>query len=251
MARKFVIAGNWKMYKTVGESREFVEQLSGQFSAAEGLIVVVFPPFTSLAALHGLDPKVRIGAQNMYYEEKGAFTGEISPPMLQSLVEYVLVGHSERREIFHESDVEVNKKLLAALKFGLKPVLCVGETLPEREAGQTVEKVKNQLHKGLEGVPAADWERITVAYEPIWAIGTGRNATPGQAQEVHRHIAGRLREKAPGSPIPVLYGGSVKPENSLELLSQADISGVLVGGASLKVESFSAIIHSGLKLLSA
>ncbi len=251
MARKFMIAGNWKMYKTFAESREFVESLSGQFSAAAGLTVVVFPPFTALAALRGLDAKVRIGAQNMFYEEKGAFTGEISPLMLQGLAEYVLVGHSERREIFHESDADVNKKLLAALKFGFKPVLCVGETLPEREAGRTLEKVKNQLDKGLEGVSAGDWEKITVAYEPIWAIGTGRNASPGQAQDVHGPIAGLLREKAPGVAFPILYGGSVKPENSLELLAQADISGVLVGGASLKVESFSAIIHSGLKLLSA
>jgi len=251
MARRFMIAGNWKMYKTVAESREFVEQLSGQFSATAGLIVVVFPPFTALAALRGLDPKVGIGAQNVFYEEKGAFTGEIAPLMLQGLAEYVLVGHSERREIFHESDADVNKKLLAALKFGLRPVLCVGETLPEREAGRTLERINDQLHRGLEGAQAADWEKITVAYEPIWAIGTGRNATPAQAQEVHRHIAGLLREKAPGSAVQILYGGSVKPENSLELLSQADISGVLVGGASLKVESFSAIIHSGLKLLSA
>ena len=251
MARKFMIAGNWKMHKTVGESREFVERLSGQFSAAAGMIVVVFPPFTSLATLRGLDPKVRIGAQNVFHEEKGAFTGEISPLMLQGLAEYVLVGHSERREIFHESDADVNQKLLAALKFGLRPVLCVGETLPEREAGRTLDKIDDQLGRGLEGVRPADWERITLAYEPIWAIGTGRNATPGQAQEVHRHIAGRLREKAPGSAVQILYGGSVKPENSLEILSQADISGVLVGGASLNVESFSAIIHSGLKLLSA
>jgi triosephosphate isomerase len=251
MAREFMIAGNWKMFKTVAESRDFVESLSGQFSACPGLVVAVFPPFTALAALRGLDPKISIGAQNMFYEENGAFTGEISPLMLKDLAEYVLVGHSERREIFHESDADVNKKLLAALKFGLRPVLCVGETLPEREAGRTLEKVKGQLDKGLEGVRAGGWEKVTVAYEPIWAIGTGRNATPGQAQEVHRHIATLLREKAPGSAVKILYGGSVKPENSLELLSQVDISGVLVGGASLKVESFSAIIHSGLKLLSA
>ncbi len=251
MAREFMIAGNWKMFKTVAESRDFIEDLARQFSASPGLIVAVFPPFTALAAVRGLDAKIRIGAQNMFYEEKGAFTGEISPLMLKDLAEYVLVGHSERREIFHENDVDVNKKLLAALKFGLRPVLCVGETLPEREAGRTLEKVKNQLDKGLEGVRAGDWEQITVAYEPIWAIGTGRNATPGQAQEVHHHIAARLRKKAPGCTVKILYGGSVNPENSLELLSQEDISGVLVGGASLKVESFSAIIHSGLKLLSA
>jgi triosephosphate isomerase len=251
MGREFVIAGNWKMFKTAAESREFVLALSREFAAAPGLTVVVFPPFTSLEAVHGLDARVHIGAQNLFYEEKGAFTGEVSPLMLCGLAEYVLVGHSERREIFHESDDDVNKKLLAALKFGLLPVLCVGETLPEREGGRTLDKIKNQLDKDLAGVAGAETGRITVAYEPIWAIGTGRNATPGQAQEVHRYISLQLQEKFPGNRIKILYGGSVKPENSLELLSQEDISGVLVGGASLKLDQFSAIIHSGLKLLGA
>jgi triosephosphate isomerase len=251
MAREYMIAGNWKMYKTLDESRDFIINLSARFSSSPGLTVAVFPPFTALAAVSGLDPKIKIGAQNMFYEETGAFTGEISPLMLQNLAEYVLIGHSERREIFRESDDEVNKKLITALKFGLRPVLCVGETLPERESGRTLEKIKDQLDRDLEGVDAGGWEKLTVAYEPIWAIGTGRNATPDQAQEVHSAIAAQLREKSPGSVIQILYGGSVKPENSLELLSQEDIHGVLVGGASLKVESFSAIIHSGLKLLNA
>jgi triosephosphate isomerase len=171
--------------------------------------------------------------------------------MLRGLAEYVLVGHSERREIFHESDDDVNKKLLAALTFGLLPVLCVGETLPEREWGQTLDKIKKQLEIALAGVAGGEMGKITVAYEPIWAIGTGRNATPGQAQEVHRYISLQLQEKFPGNKIKILYGGSVKPENSLELLSQEDISGVLVGGASLKLDQFSAIIHNGLKLLGA
>jgi triosephosphate isomerase len=249
MTKQFMVAGNWKMFKTAAESREFVGKLAGGFNAAAGLTVVVFPPFTALAAVQGLDPKVRVGAQNVFHEEQGAFTGEISPLMLKGLAEYVLVGHSERREIFHETDDEVNRKLLSALKHGLKPVLCVGETLPEREAGRTLDKVAGQLEKGLTGVGGADWERITLAYEPIWAIGTGRNATPEQAQEVHRAIAGWLEKRAPGNRIKILYGGSVKPENSLELLSQNNISGVLVGGASLKVESFSAIIHGALTLL--
>ena len=251
MGREFLIAGNWKMYKTPAESRDFVQSLAAAFPDAPGLTVAVFAPFTSLASLHGLGVKVRIGAQNMFHEEQGAYTGEISPLMLRGLAEYVLVGHSERREIFHESDDDVNKKLLAALKFGLKPVLCVGETLPEREEGRTLAKVKNQLDKALSGLSDGDWERIALAYEPIWAIGTGRNATPAQAQEIHAFIRQQLQEKAPGNRIKVLYGGSVKPENSLELLSEKDISGVLVGGASLKVESFSAIITSGLKLLKA
>jgi triosephosphate isomerase len=251
MAKAYMIAGNWKMHKTVGESRDFITSLSARFSASPGLTVAVFPPFIALAAVSGLDPKIKIGAQNMFYEEKGAFTGEISPLMLQNMAEYVLIGHSERRELFHENDVEVNKKLLSALKFGLHPVLCVGETLPEREAGKTLEKIKNQLDHDLEGAGNGDGEKITVAYEPIWAIGTGRNATPAQAQEVHGFIAAQLRKRFPGSAVPILYGGSVKPDNSLDLLSQEDISGVLVGGASLNVDSFSAIIHSGWQLLNA
>jgi triosephosphate isomerase len=251
MAKEYLIAGNWKMYKTPAESREFVEALADEFDAVPGLTVAVFPPFTSLAAVRSLDAKIKIGAQNMFFEEQGAFTGEISPLMLKELVEYVLVGHSERREIFHESDEDVNRKLLAALQFGFKPVLCVGETLPEREMGQTLGKIIRQLEKGLSAVADGDWPRITVAYEPIWAIGTGRNATPEQAQKVHRAIARWLGEKAPDVKVKVLYGGSVKPENSFELLSQEDISGVLVGGASLNVKQFSAIIHNGLKLLNA
>lgn len=251
MAREYFIAGNWKMFKTADESREFVRQLALAFPAVPGLTVAVFPPFTALSAVQGLDAKVRIGAQNVFYEEQGAFTGEISPRMLSGLAEFVLVGHSERRQIFGEGDEEVNRKLRAALAAGLKPVLCLGETLPERESGQTLDKVRLQLQRGLAGVAAGDWERIAVAYEPIWAIGTGRNATPEQAQEVHLFLRGLLREMAPGARPPLLYGGSVKPENSLELLSQPDVSGVLVGGASLKVDPFSAIIHSGVKLLGA
>ena len=251
MGREYVIAGNWKMFKTAAESREFIQALAGEFPDAPGLTVVVFPPFTSLEAVRGLAARVHIGAQNLFHEEKGAFTGEVSPLMLHGLAEYVLVGHSERRELFHENDEDVNKKLLTALKFGLLPVLCVGETLPEREGGRTLDKIRNQLEKALAGVDGGEADKITVAYEPIWAIGTGRNATPGQAQEVHRFIRLQLQEKFPGNRIKILYGGSVKPENSLELLSQDDISGVLVGGASLKVDQFSAIIHSGLKLLGA
>jgi triosephosphate isomerase len=251
MRKELLIAGNWKMFKTAAESRRFVEELAGEFTPAPGMIVVVFPPFTSLTSLQGLDPKVCIGAQNMFHEDQGAFTGEISPLMLKGLVEYVLIGHSERREIFHENDEDVNKKLLAALRAGLKPVVCVGETLSEREAGRTLDKIKVQLESDLAGVGGSDWAKITVAYEPIWAIGTGRNATPAQAQEIHRVIAAWLGEKAPGVLVKILYGGSVKPENSLELLSQKDISGVLVGGASLKIDQFSAIIHNGLKLVNA
>ena len=249
MGKEFLIAGNWKMYKNADQSRAFILELAQTFAPVTGLEVAVFPPFTALAGLRGLDAKIKIGAQNMFYEEKGAFTGEISPLMLQGLVDYVLIGHSERREIFKESDDDVNKKIRAALQFNLLPVLCVGETLQEREAGKTMAKIKNQLEKAVRGVENREMSKIVVAYEPIWAIGTGRNATPAQAQEVHHFIKGIWQEMAPGQNLKILYGGSVKPENSLELLAQDDISGVLVGGASLKVEPFSAIIHSCAQLL--
>jgi triosephosphate isomerase len=249
MHKEYLIAGNWKMFKTIAESREFIQALAKNFNATPGLEVAVFPPFIALAGLRGLDAKIKIGAQNMFYEEKGAFTGEISPLMLQELAEYVLLGHSERREIFKESDDDVNKKVMAALQFNLLPVLCVGETLQERKAGKTMAKIKNQLEQAVRGVEKHEMGKIVVAYEPIWAIGTGLNATPAQAQEVHHFIKGIWREMVPGQNLKIIYGGSVKPENSLELLAQDDISGVLVGGASLKVELFSAIIHNCMQLL--
>jgi len=247
--KKFLVAGNWKMYKRADESRQFILDLARSFQPTAGMTVAVFPPFVALAGLRGLDENIKIGAQNMYCEEQGAFTGEISPLMLQGLVDYVLIGHSERRELFKESDDLVNKKIKAALRFGLRPVLCVGETLPERDAGKTLAKIKKQLEQALQGITKDSLNEITVAYEPIWAIGTGRNASPAQAQEVHHFIKNTWMEMTPGHEPQILYGGSVKPENSLELLAQEDISGVLVGGASLKIEQFSAIIHSGAQLL--
>ena len=249
MNREYVIAGNWKMYKTGAEARELVQALAASFTAVPGLTVVVFPPFTALESVRGLDPKVRIGAQNVFYEEQGAFTGEVAPRMLAGLAEYVLVGHSERRQVFHESDADVARKLRAALAAGLKPVLCLGETLPERESNATLSKVDGQLDAALAGVSGPEWGSVLVAYEPIWAIGTGRTATPQQAQEVHRHLRLRLEAMAPSRRVPILDGGSVKPENSLDLLSQEDIDGLLVGGASLKAGSFSAIINGGSQLL--
>jgi len=249
MRRKYLIAGNWKMYKNRDESREFICELARSFDLVPGLTVAVFPPFVGLAGLRDLDAKIKIGAQNMFYEEKGAFTGEISPSMLQGLVDYVLVGHSERREIFKESDADVNNKVKAALRFDLSPVLCVGETLQERQAGMTEDKLKNQLEKALQDVKKDEMDRIIIAYEPIWAIGTGLNASPAQAQEMHHFIKGVWQEMGGGQDLTILYGGSVKPENGRELLAQDDISGVLVGGASLKVEQFSAIIHHGAQLL--
>ncbi|MCX6556900.1 MAG: triose-phosphate isomerase [Candidatus Aminicenantes bacterium] len=249
MGKEYVVAGNWKMFKNVAESRAFVDALAKTFAPVPGMVVAVFPPFTALAGLRAIDVKIKIGAQNMFYEEKGAFTGEISPLMLQELVDYVLIGHSERREIFRESDEDVNKKIRAALQFNLLPVLCVGETLQERETGKTRAKIEQQLQKALHGVAGSDLGKIIIAYEPIWAIGTGINATPKQAQEVHHFIKGLWRELAPGQKVQILYGGSVKPENSLELLAQDDVAGVLVGGASLKIESFSAIIHHCAQLM--
>jgi triosephosphate isomerase len=249
LSKKYLIAGNWKMFKTVDQSRAFIQELGRTFVAVSGLEVAVFPPYVALAGLRGLDTKIKIGAQNMFYEEQGAFTGEISPLMLQGLVDYVLIGHSERREIFKESDEDVNKKVRAALQFKLLPVLCVGETLQERESGKTMAKIKNQLERAVQGLANYEMSKMVVAYEPIWAIGTGLNASPAQAQEVHHFIRGIWEKLAPGRNLKILYGGSVKPENSLELLAQDDISGVLVGGASLKVEQFSAIIHNCAQLL--
>jgi triosephosphate isomerase len=249
MGKEFLIAGNWKMYKTAAQSREFIQELGRTFAPVTGLAVAVFPPFTALAGLRALDAKIKIGAQNMFYEEQGAYTGEISPLMLQELADYVLIGHSERREIFKESDEDVNKKVRAALRFKLLPVLCVGETLQEREAGKTMTKIKNQLEKAVQGLANYEMSKMVVAYEPIWAIGTGLNAAPAQAQEVHHFIKGIWEKLAPGRNLKILYGGSVKPENSLALLAQEDVSGVLVGGASLKVDQFSAIIRNGVELL--
>ncbi len=249
MKKKILIAGNWKMYKGVAESREFVLTLARSFQPASGMTVAVFPPFIALPGLRSLDANIKIGAQNMFYEEQGAFTGEVSPLMLQGLVDFVLIGHSERRQLFKEDDDLVNRKIHAALRYDLKPILCVGETLQEREAGKTMARIESQLDRAVQGVPVHSLPEIIIAYEPIWAIGTGRNASPAQAQEVHQFIRRVWREKFSGGELQVLYGGSVKPENSLELLAQDDISGVLVGGASLKIEPFSAIIGSAVQLL--
>lgn len=250
MKKKFVIAGNWKMFKTSAQSRRFVADLEAVVPAVDGIEVILFVPFTSLEAVKGVSNKIRIGAQNMFYEREGAFTGEISPLMLQGLADSVLVGHSERREIFGETDDMIRKKLPAALAVGLMPLLCVGETLAERDQGKTVAKIEGQLESDLAGLDKDDIRKLAIAYEPVWAIGTGRNATPAQAQEVHSFIRAWLNAKlGDASRFPLLYGGSVKPENSSDLLSQPDIDGVLVGGASLKVESFSAIITHSLNLL--
>ncbi len=255
MKIEYIIAGNWKMFKTVDESIDFIKGLDEKLFSLppnDAVKILVFPPFTSLYAVKGISPKIKTGAQNFYFEEKGAFTGEISPTMLDGLVDCVLIGHSERRQIFKETDEAINKKIKAALNHGFTPVLCIGETLEEREAGATLSKIRHQLDNDLAGLPPSDIPWLVIAYEPIWAIGTGVNATPRQAQESHAFIREILKEKT-NSPtaaesMRILYGGSVKPANSYELLSQKDINGLLIGGASLQITDFFAIIQDAYKL---
>lgn len=249
MKREFIIAGNWKMNKTVEESIDFVKELNNKIEVNDRVRVLIFPPFTSIYSIRNLSDKIRIGSQNLFYEEKGAYTGEISPLMLKDLVDYVLIGHSERRGIFKELDSDINKKIKTALKYKFNPVLCIGETLEQRKGGKTFERIKKQVDEDLKGLKEQETKNIILAYEPIWAIGTGETATPTQAQEVHGFIRELLNEKVENPEnIFILYGGSVKPENSFDLLSQKDINGFLIGGASLKVDSFSAIIETSCKI---
>lgn len=242
--REPCVAGNWKMHKTVSQSTDLVEEMLAGLDAIQGVQKVVCPPYTSLAPVSELaaGTSLEVGAQNMYWEEEGAFTGEISPLMLSDLVEHVILGHSERRAYFGETDETVNRRLQAALQHGLKPIMCVGETLEENEAGKTAEVVAGQVKRGLEGVEVADAADLMIAYEPVWAIGTGKAATPRGANEV---IADLIRPQLAdilgasfGDGIRVLYGGSVKPHNAADFFSQPDIDGALVGGASLKADAF-------------
>ncbi len=247
---EYIIAGNWKMQKTVVESQDFFTELDQRIREHSGVEVLIFPPYTSLYALRGLSKKIKIGSQNIFYEERGAFTGEISPLMLENLVDYVLIGHSERRHVFKETDEEINKKVRVALQHGFRVILCVGETLDEREREHTFERIRSQVNKGLEDLDRKYLNRLAIAYEPVWAIGTGKNATTEQAQEVHAFIRDVLADYVdnPGQT-RILYGGSVKAENSFDLLARPDINGVLVGGASLNVDSFSGIIDNSYKLI--
>jgi triosephosphate isomerase len=243
-----LLAGNWKMYKTVTEAVELVEGLLGGLGQATDREVLICPPFTSLHALSPLlqETPIRLGAQDVFYEEQGAYTGAISPLMLRDLgCSYVIVGHSERRQIFGEGDALINRKLRAALGHGLRPILCVGETKPERDTERAEEVVITQLRGGLAGVEAASAGELVIAYEPVWAIGTGDTATPADAQAMHATIRATLGELLGGAAaagIRIQYGGSVKPENVDELMGQPDIDGALVGGASLKADSFLRII---------
>jgi len=249
--KQYVIAGNWKMNKDLAESSQLVLALLKELpSPLPGVTVVVCPPFTSLAlvaeALKG--SPLKLGAQNMSEQDDGALTGEISWRMLKSIAcEYVILGHSERRQYFKETDALINLKARKALVNGLRPILCVGETLQEREGGVTEKVVSGQVSGVLAGICAEEMGRVIIAYEPVWAIGTGRNATPQQAEDVHRLIRS-LVSRAHGGGVAerliIQYGGSVKPDNAADLLSQADINGALVGGACLKSDSFSAIIRA-------
>ena len=248
--RKLIIAGNWKLNKTSHEAIELVTLLKRELSDIISVDIVVCPPATALSDVHDVltDSNIALGAQNIYWEDSGAFTGEISAPFLKDIgVQFVIIGHSERRQYFGETDETVNKRLAAALKHGLTPIVCVGEILKEREEGRTFEVLEKQCRGGLEGLESKEVEKIIFAYEPVWAIGTGKTATPAQAQEAHKFIRALLADlydKDTAQTVRIQYGGSVKPENSAHLMSQPDIDGALVGGASLKAETFSEIIKN-------
>ena len=248
--RKF-IAGNWKMNTTRGEAVALARAVAEGVGSEAGVDVAVCPPSVYLDAVGQVlaGTAVGLGGQNCYHAAKGAYTGEISAAMLRDVgCRYVIVGHSERRQLFHETDAEVNRKLLAALEVGLTPILCVGETLAQREAGQTAAVVRGQLGGSLAGLSAEQVGRIVIAYEPVWAIGTGVVATPAQAEEVHADLRRWLAERynpARAAEVRIQYGGSVTADNAASLLSQPNIDGALVGGASLKAESFLASVASG------
>ncbi|WP_077624849.1 triose-phosphate isomerase [Sediminibacillus massiliensis] len=251
--RKKVIAGNWKMNKVLSEATQFVEDTKNNVPSSEQVESVVCAPYPFLHALvekaQGTDLKV--AAQNMHFEENGAFTGEVSPVMLKDLgVTYVVLGHSERRELFAETDETVNKKVHAAFNHDLTPIVCVGETLEQRENNETMSHVEDQVKKALEGLSDDQVKATIIAYEPIWAIGTGKTATSEQANEVCTHIRNVVKETVStdaGEAVRIQYGGSVKPANVDELLAQSDIDGALVGGASLEADSFLKLAEAGAK----
>lgn len=255
MSRKYFIAGNWKMNKTAAEATDLIEAINEKAGSQTKVDVAVCPPFTALdAASKALaGSTVKLGAQNMYFEKSGAYTGEIAADMLKEFgCTYVILGHSERREYFKECNCLINKKVKAVLANGMNPILCVGEKLEEREAGKTLDIVSDQTVKGLEGLTAAEAEKVVIAYEPVWAIGTGKTATPAMAQEVHAAIRKILADTfgaEVAEKMQILYGGSMKPENADALLAEKDIDGGLIGGAALKADSFVALIESASKAL--
>jgi triosephosphate isomerase len=248
MARRKFIAGNWKLNKNVAEGLVLARELKAKLAQVQGVDVAVCPPFTTLAAVAQelAGSNIAIGAQNVHWEASGAFTGEISAAMLKEIpVTYVLIGHSERRQYFAETDETVNKRLKAALKAGLLPIVCVGETLAEREGNRMQEVIARQVKGAFTGIAGDEMKTVVIAYEPVWAIGTGRNATPEQAQEVHAFIRGLvtgLYGAEIAGALRIQYGGSVKADNARQILQQPDVDGALVGGASLKAGDFAAII---------
>ena len=248
MSRRPLIAGNWKMHLTLAQSVQLAQAVAAAAAGCPGREVMIAPPFTALAAVVAAvrGTPLRVGAQNVAWEKQGAFTGEISPLMLKDIgVDTVIIGHSERRHLFAEDDAMINRRLRGALDAELLPILCLGETLEEREAGATLTVLERQLRGGLAQVDQEQATGLVLAYEPVWAIGTGKTASKEQAQEVHaflRESLASLYEKKLAQSLRILYGGSVKPDNIDELMAQPDIDGVLVGGAALQAESFERII---------
>jgi triosephosphate isomerase len=252
--RKFVIAGNWKMYKTNSEAIQLAEAIKGKTTSINNTRIIVCPPATALSSVFSVieGSNIALGAQNIYWENEGAFTGELSTEMIKSAgAKFVIIGHSERRQYFHETDEMVNKKALHALQSNLNPIICIGESLDQREQGITKDIINDQLDGALKNISTEQMIRTIIAYEPIWAIGTGKTATPEQAQDVHAFIREKLQslfDAATSKSVIIQYGGSVKPANAHDLLKQSDIDGALVGGACLEAESFSEIIRTAENL---
>ena len=247
-----IITGNWKLNKTISEAVALATALKASVADATDVDIIVAPPFTALSAVSDAiaGSNIRLAAQDAYWEDSGAFTGEVSVPMLKDAgCDYVIIGHSERRQYFGETHDSVNQKVKAALAHGLKPIICVGEQLEEREAGHTETVIESHVKGGIAGLSDADLSSCIIAYEPVWAIGTGKTATPDQAQKVHNFIRGLLTKgysAEVASQICIQYGGSVKPENTAELMAQPDVDGALVGGASLEAESFAGIVKRAI-----
>ena len=249
--RKKIVAANWKMNMTQGEAARFIEVALLELGETSDVEIVIVPPFTAIPKVTELlreSPNIKVGAQNMHWERSGAFTGEISATMLRDLfVRFVVLGHSERRTLFGETDEIVNKKVHAAIEATLRPIVCIGETLKQREAGDVEKVLSKQLKGSLASLGEKELHEIVVAYEPVWAIGTGKNATPAEAQEAHafiRKTIAKMSDDATADKIRIQYGGSVKPDNAAELMKQSDIDGALVGGASLDPRSFAQIVNA-------
>jgi triosephosphate isomerase len=255
--RKTIIAGNWKLYKTITEAIELSNGLKRELFKldSQGIDIVVCPVFTALSEVSEVvqESNIMLGAQDLYWQDEGAFTGEVSGKMLKDAgCSFVIIGHSERRQFFSETNETVNKKIKAALANNLTPIVCVGEMLSEREAGKTFDVLKDHVQNGLKGFDKEDVLKLVIAYEPVWAIGTGKTATPAQAQEAHNYIRSllvKLYDEDTASQIRIQYGGSVKPENITELMKQPDIDGALVGGASLTVASFADIVKKAAEVI--